>query len=361
MRRFPVSQADERFWARCEQLLIRDPARRGLASFRHQGEPLCRGHLRRAVESLAVGRRLAIVTGFCVVEHDPPVAETDGPPGALYLAAVARDLGYDVALVSDAYGMPLLAAGAAWLGLPDETLREFPFEAGGPEAHARASNAADSFAVTDAWVESFYAVPEPWTHLVAIERPGPSHTLDSIRRQPREGAVPEEQFAAEEPVEHRDLCHNIRGRSIHGYTAKTHRLFECAAGHSPATRTIAAIDGGNELGSGTIPWETLRAAIDRGPSGQVVCRVPTDATLVCGVSDWGGYALAVGLAAELGRAATLAERDLDAQRALIETIVRRTGAVDGVTCEAQATVDGLPLETYLQALAGLRAAVGLAP
>ena len=40
-------------------------------------------------------------------------------------------------------------------------------------------------------------------------------------------------------------------------------------------------------------------------------------------------------------------------------IVRETTAVDGVTRLREATVDGLPLETYLQILAGLRRLVDL--
>jgi hypothetical protein len=44
---------------------------------------------------------------------------------------------------------------------------------------------------------------------------------------------------------------------------------------------------------------------------------------------------------------------------LIETLVRGAGAVDGVTRKRQASVDGLPLETYLQIPIGIRRACGL--
>jgi hypothetical protein len=50
---------------------------------------------------------------------------------------------------------------------------------------------------------------------------------------------------------------------------------------------------------------------------------------------------------------------IESQRALIETLVREGGAVDGVSRRREATVDGLPLETYLQILAGVRQLCGV--
>jgi hypothetical protein len=44
---------------------------------------------------------------------------------------------------------------------------------------------------------------------------------------------------------------------------------------------------------------------------------------------------------------------------MIDALVQQAGACDGVTRLRQATVDGLPLETYLQALATMRTIVGL--
>jgi hypothetical protein len=66
-------------------------------------------------------------------------------------------------------------------------------------------------------------------------------------------------------------------------------------------------------------------------------------------------ALAVGRLREAPSAASWTAAD---EGRLIETIVRDTGAVDGVTKRNAATVDGLPLDEYLQVLIELRAAVG---
>jgi hypothetical protein len=46
------------------------------------------------------------------------------------------------------------------------------------------------------------------------------------------------------------------------------------------------------------------------------------------------------------------------QRRLIETIVERTSAVDGVTLRREPTVDGLPLAIYLQTLTALASQLG---
>ena len=58
------------------------------------------------------------------------------------------------------------------------------------------------------------------------------------------------------------------------------------------TVTIGIGDGGNEIGMGKIPHETIVKNI---PNGDLIhCRVPTDHLIVAGVSNWGAYALAAG-------------------------------------------------------------------
>ena len=70
-----------------------DVGNRGLAGDA-EAEPLCPGHLHGAACELS-GRpgRAVICTGFYVPHGDPPAAETDGPPGAAYLAMVLQNLG----------------------------------------------------------------------------------------------------------------------------------------------------------------------------------------------------------------------------------------------------------------------------
>ncbi len=213
---------------------------------------------------------------------------------------------------------------------------------------------------TDAWCRDFLAGPaRGLTHLVSIERPGPSHTLDSLRAQPRPAAVPEDLFAAEVPQTDRNRCHSMRGDDIDGQTAKAERLFELVEAEQPAVATIGIGDGGNEIGLGSFAWEVLRAALNSAVAARVACRIATRYSLLAGVSDWAAYALALAVCQLRGAERLAADWDDRSQRDLIELLVREAGAVDGVTGERTATVDGLDLSTYLAPLGQLRRQCGL--
>ncbi len=338
-------------WRQWSELIARDPGRRGLTGIAEAAA--AEGNvLREAATSLATSKKVGIVTGFCIPDALRPAAETDGPPGALYLALTLAELGIEPLLISDSFGIPLLEAGCDVRGLPRDWIKPFPFEPLGE----RERNAPHLSQTTDDWIAEFESgAGADMTHLVTIERCGPSHTLESLAAQDCDEIALAE-FEREVPVEHRDACHNMRGIDITAFTAKTHRLVERCARRGDVV-SIGIGDGGNELGMGRIPWQRLRSAISFGPASQIACRVATDHLLVCGVSNWGGYALAVGVASARGQIDKLRQADVESERALIEYITRETKAVDGVTRLREATVDGLPLETYLQILAGLRRAV----
>src|SRR5205807_1527308 len=78
----------------------------------------------------------------------------------------------------------------------------------------------------------------------------------------------------------------------------------------PGLPTIGVGDGGNEIGMGKIPWDVIRRNVPNG--GLIACRVPTDYLIVAGVSNWGAYALAAGVA--LLRGAKLDPSLFDAER-----------------------------------------------
>ncbi len=246
-------------WAALEAVMHVDPGARGLASFRRAGQPLDAGQLAQAARSLASAvnaergprgvRGVGIVTGFCTVLPERVTAETDGPPGALFLAQVCESLGLPVVLISDRSGMPLLEAGCRLQQL-------------------RASLVEVPATADDSWCEQFFGT-EPGSrlsHLVAIERPGPSHTLKSLLAQLRTGEAPVDRFQAEVPPANRDQCHTMRGVSIEAHVAPTHRLFETIARQRLQVTTIGIGDGGNELGLGRYLWEDLVEAIDPGPA-----------------------------------------------------------------------------------------------
>jgi hypothetical protein len=326
-----------------ETVIRQDPSGRGVSGFRRDGRWLAAGMLEGAARELAArAGAVGIVTGFCVADVEPPAAETDGPPGALYLARALSASGIDVVLIGDPYATPLLRLGCR-LGQFQAQLFEIPL--GRHEA---------------GWLDDFFgsSIGKRLTHLVSIERVGPSHTPESLAAQQRGGrAPPLQEFLAEVPPEHRDVCHNMRGRAIDDYTAPAHRLFEAVQRGDHRIKTIGIGDGGNEIGMGSIPWELLRAALDGDQAGRIICRIAVDFPILAGVSNWGAYALACAVASLKGQRDLMAAWDDRPEQEVIEALVREAGAVDGLTRRREATVDGLPLDVHLDVLARIRAAL----
>lgn len=338
-----LAAADASFpWLDLEAITHRDPGGRGLAGFRRAGNnPLDAGALRRASLELAThARSVAIVTGFPIVFADRVTAETDGPPGALYLAEVLQSIGVRVAIVTDPVALPILQAGAKCVGLDPSMVSACPL----------VSSAATRTICEDWLAEFLHKRGEAWSHLVAIERPGPSHTVESFQEQRRDEPIPLDAFQSAMPESDRDRCHNMLGEPLDEYIAPTHRLFELIREQDLSIRSIAIGDGGNELGMGCYLWEDLVAAIATGPAGKIACRVAADTALLAGTSNWGGYALALAVARLRGHPFDSLSLQPAGQLRLLEALVA-AGAVDGCTRLADPTVDGLTSEAYLGVLA----------
>jgi hypothetical protein len=235
--------------------------------------------------------RVGIVTGFMIPSVDPPTGETDGPLGSLFLANALVRLGIPCTLLSDAAGYSALRAGRNFLQLDTELVE---LEVG-----------AKSLPRLDV------------THLIAIERCGPSHA-DGTNR-------------------------TMRGRDITPLTAPAQLLFEGERDYV----TIGVGDGGNEIGMGKVPLATICKNI---PNGEVVaCRTATDYLVVAGVSNWGAYALAAGVMLLRGHVdASLF--DPARELALLEQLVEHGPLVDGVAGKRSATVDGLAFAEYIRPL-----------
>jgi hypothetical protein len=130
-----------------------------------------------------------------------------------------------------------------------------------------------------------------------------------------------------------------------------HVLFERPG--RPATVGIG--DGGNEIGMGKVPWEVVARNVPGG--GRVACRVAADYNIVCGLSNWGGYALAAGVWRLSGRAV---EADLFSparHRAVWQEVLRRELLVDGMTGERTLAVDGLPWDAATEPLSAVARAL----
>jgi hypothetical protein len=296
-----------------------DPGNRGLATDPHDNLfTACAGDFEEACRSIADESRpaLAIVTGFLIAHADPPCGETDGPLGALFLARALAPAGVRVAVLTDSHSQAALAAGLAACDLSDHVpLLTLP----------QPSHPWDDWFARD-W-KAFVTEAFRPTHLLALERPGPSRVTDR--------------------------CHNMRGVDITRYTCPAHLLFEDASRQFPRLQTIGIGDGGNEIGMGKIPGATIQRNVPNG--GQIACRVPTDHLIVAGVSNWGAYALAAGVRYLRGVAHDSTLFDPEHERKLLELMVERGPLVDGPSGKRQATVDGLTFEEYSKPLVQLGA------
>jgi hypothetical protein len=335
-------------WAELETLVHLDPAGRGLASFRFDGAPLDAGQLRVAANSLArSAKSVGIVTGFCVQTSQGLAPETDGPPGALFLARALAALDVQVCIITDHISRPTIEHGVALWSLANVRLVEMPI-------FDRQTNA-------EQWARAFFDPPagSALSHLIAVERPSPSHTLESLTAQhPAPDAL--DRFTQLVPPEHRGRCHNMRGESIHDGTARTHLLFDAIAARKIPINTIGIGDGGNEIGMGSFAWQTLVEAVGTPQAARIAARIATDYAIIAGVSNWGAYGLALAVTflrhhVELGR-----DWNATRQQRLIESLVRDAGAVDGLTRRREPTVDGLPLDVYLRPLDSMRKLLGFA-
>ena len=204
-----------------------------------------------------------------------------------------------------------------------------------------------------AYWDEFHRQAGPLTHLLALERVGPNHTLASLLAQVDEEdrAERQEDFEREVPEDQRDRCHSMRGRDITVNMSPAHWLMEAAAGQQPPMITLGIGDGGNEQGMGKIPWDVIRRNIPRG--NLVACRVPADHLIVCGISNWGEYGLAAGVRLLRSAPPDADLFDVDRERALLQEMVQQGPLVDGVSGLQTATVDGLDFARYAEVLTKL--------
>tara|TARA_R110002095_G_scaffold215691_3_gene210604 strand:+ start:2003 stop:3010 length:1008 start_codon:yes stop_codon:yes gene_type:complete len=317
-----------------DRLIRRDPGKRGLIDSEVQFGPLCRDHLLDATRSLVQkSSQVVIATGFYVPSAEIPAAETDGPPGAVLLALVLEECGINTSVVTDELCAPVVAAAVDAYSYPASQLKVLPTE-------------------DDSWVETFFS-RQNVSHLISVERVGPSHTPDSWAGQQNVSTDGDTDFHSKVPEAHFDRCHNMRGEIIDAFTAPLHQLFERLPEFFPEAQTIGVGDGGNEIGMGAISWEELDRRIASDHSGLIPCRIATDWNIVAGTSNWGASALAAAVALQKKQTGILFNWQRDEQQNVLEAMVREAHAVDGVTKQREATVDGLPFLTYMQPWEGI--------
>jgi hypothetical protein len=281
---------------------------------------------------------VAIVTGFYIPHAQPPATETDGPLGAVFLARALVALGVPVVLVTDASCQPALQVGLQAASL--EKVVQVLVLPGKAEHWPQFLQAG--------W--RTFAGRFRLTHLVALERCGPSHSLESLQAQAGATAALGEtylDFLHEVPEEDQDRPHNMAGRDIAAHTSPAHLLFEVAA-TMPGVQTFGIGDGGNEIGMGKIPWEVIRRNIPNG--GRIACRIATDYLIVCGISNWGAYGLATGVYLLRGRQPPADLFAVERERQLLQQMVEHGPLVDGRLGKQSVTVDGVTFERYAEPL-----------
>ena len=265
-----------------------------------------RGGLWDAVSAFAAStpRLVGILTGFFVPRGMPPAAETDGPAGAALLALALSGIGVRCRLLTDAACRS--ACEAALLGAG---LTGVPVDAVAPDAPL------------EPVIEAWRGFGIDWT--IAIERCGLS-----ADGRPR----------------------NMRGEDIGAFAAALDRIFTAGP-----WRTIAIGDGGNEVGMGALPDGLIARTMPLGAT--IACVTPADFLVTAGVSHWGAYGLIAGLAIHEAawRKTLLACLDPAIDQRILDTLVRRGPAVDGVTLGPTPTIDGLDLTVHRAKLRQVKA------
>ncbi|WP_018351849.1 glutamate cyclase domain-containing protein [Longispora albida] len=287
-------------FAELERIAAREVGRGSEALAAHTA-----GSLYRAAATLAAAPQVVILTGFYIPAADPPGGETDGPIGAVQLAAALSMLDVPVRLLTDEPCAPVVRAAIEAAGL-DVPLDVAPVP------------------VDDEWVARLLAEYETVTCMLAIERVGPA--ADGIPR-------------------------NMRGVDISAHTAALDRVYSAGEWHR-----IGIGDGGNELGMGKLAPEVVAAVVDGGD--RIHCAVTCSELIVGGTSNWAASALTAALALLRPAPALTSLLDPDWSLRVLTHIVEHGGAVDGVRRAPALSVDGLDWDDYAAPLAELAEVVG---
>lgn len=232
-----------------ESTIAVDPGNRGI------GHLLLKDELLQAALSLSHARSVLVTTGFPThFNHEPP-EETDGPPGAIALAAFLQALGKETAMVVDQRALNL------HMRIVEDAIRQGVLKTPIPilTYQGRSMEDARAFLCKDGDPKS-----PRFDHLVAIERAG----------RAADGNY-----------------YNARKMNIKHLVDPIDDIF-LAAQKIPGISSTGVGDGGNELGMGKV-----KAAVKKHiRNGDVIaCDVEADFAVIAGVSNWGGYALACAL------------------------------------------------------------------
>ena len=229
-----------------EQIILKHSARGMDTLALHLSEDYC---AQAAQAAWASRDHVLITTGFYIASAGS--LETDGPPGAFFLARGLASCGTSVGFVAEDETLALLRHLTEDLWPATQTPPQFfRFPIMGPE---ESQDCASDLCVS--WLP---------TLAVAVERCGRNKEGQYLNR---------------------------RGMDISEHTARVDELFEVEG-----MTTIGIGDGGNEVGMGKV-----YDAIINELGATSACAVATDHLIVSTVSNWGAYGLLACLSAIAGR------------------------------------------------------------
>ena len=241
--------------AKIEEIISRDPENRRGAAVMYDFYQNAKGNLFKAAQSIVQTPQpnIGIISGFYLVHGEPPCCETDGPPGTAHLAAGFNRAGIPCRVLTDRPNVGAIRAAIQGAGLG----KDFPIDVA-----SVIGNGGDGGTPLDEIESAWKSLNPPLTHVISIERVGPSK--DGIAR-------------------------NAHAVEMTPYNAPLEKLFQ----GNPWV-TIGIGDGGNELGMGNMPAEIIEKHVRNGE--QIACVVGCDYLLVCGVSNWGALAILAAMA-----------------------------------------------------------------
>ncbi|MFC1972140.1 glutamate cyclase domain-containing protein [Chloroflexota bacterium] len=295
-----------------------------------RGKPLTLVAAEKIIQKVGNGDNVIILTGYgCLPMY--PHGETDGPPGA---AALARAVNLGLGAI------PILVAGE----------RDIP--------PIKASLLAAGVHVED--YETSKALKTSGA-IIPL-----SYDAESSRKSAKElisTYKPKAVFAIEAVGPNKKgILHSRRGYDFGPQMSKVYEVFEEA--NRKGILTIACIDNGNEVGSGTIE-DAVRQANPFGDvclcpcQSGVACAIKSEVCIPAGISNWGAYGIAAMLAIMLKNPDIL--HSTDTERRILEACVsvgssdahfaRPLPSVDGKSLAAQQSIIALLHEIVSRGLA----------
>ncbi|MEE9364557.1 MAG: glutamate cyclase domain-containing protein [Cellulophaga sp.] len=281
-----------------EAIIAYDPGKRGISHVATNVQ----GGLSNAVLDISQTKKpaVAILTGFYIPYCEYPAAETDGPIGSAFLYNSLQKINIPTVIITDALCERVVKKACTAIN------------------HENQINIIVAENLSNDWEPDLWGKIEKLagckiTHLVSIERPGKSHN---------------------------DNYYDMKGKVLNDYIEPLDMLLPFCL--KKKIVTIGIGDGGNEAGMGKIDTGIISQFIPNGKTIQSI--VTCDFVIPCGVSNWGGFAIAALILHKIGGFSKNEIKKVineELHHTVLDHIVNQSKAIDGVTKKSELKVDGL--------------------